>query len=123
VRLNLLYMLPLTLLPFGAALISRYDQERVALTMYGLLLLAIALFRLLIWSYATKRPHSMFDPIDRRSRTRGLLIVTVPAAFYMFAILIAGSMPTASLWIYAGAPILYFAGLVLPRGKKAPPAE
>jgi uncharacterized membrane protein len=54
VWLNLLYMLPLTLLPFGAALISRHDREKVALTIYGLLLLATAFTRLLIWLYATK---------------------------------------------------------------------
>jgi uncharacterized membrane protein len=120
--LNLLYMLPLTLLPFGAALISRHDREKVALTIYGLLLLATAFTRLLIWLYATKRPHLMFKPIDRRSRTLGVLIVTLPAALYALAILIAGSLPTLSLWIYAGAPILYFVTLVFSRASAPPGA-
>lgn len=62
----------------------------------------------------------MFKPIDRRSRTLGVLIVTLPAALYALAILIAGSLPTLSLWIYAGAPILYFVTLVLSR-TTAPP--
>lgn len=47
VWLNLLYMLPLSLLPFGAALIARHPEEAVALRIYGLLLVAIALTRLL----------------------------------------------------------------------------
>lgn len=120
VWLNLLYMLPLTLLPFGAALISRYPREESALVVYGLLLLAIALTRLLVWLYATNRPHLMFEPIDGRTRMRGVLIVTLPAVLYLVAILIAGSMPIASLWIYAGAPILYFVALVFSRAE-APP--
>ena len=62
--LNLLYMLPLSLLPFGAALIARHAEEAVALRIYGLLLVAIALTRLLVWLYATNRPHLLFDPID-----------------------------------------------------------
>jgi uncharacterized membrane protein len=122
VWLNLLYMLPLTLLPFGAALISRHDREKVALTIYGLLLLATAFTRLLIWLYATKRPHLMFKPIDRRSRTLAVLIVTLPAALYALAILIADSLPTLSLWIYAGAPILYFVTLVFSRATAPPGA-
>lgn len=87
---------PLSLLPFGAALIARHTREGVALTMYGLLLLAIALTR--------------------------LLVVLVPAALYVVAILISGSLPIASLWIYAGAPILYFAALVFSRAP-APPGR
>ena len=35
VWLNILYLLPLSLLPFGAALISRYDREAAALSLYG----------------------------------------------------------------------------------------
>ena len=42
VWLNILYPLPLCLLPFGAGLVGRYDQEPVALRIYGLLLVAIA---------------------------------------------------------------------------------
>jgi uncharacterized membrane protein len=53
VWLNLLYMLPLSLLPFGAALIARHAEEAVALRIYGLLLVAVALTRLLVWLYAT----------------------------------------------------------------------
>jgi hypothetical protein len=36
------------------------------------------------------------------------------------AILLAGSSPIASLWIYAGVPILYFVTLIVTR-KAAPP--
>ena len=125
VWLNLLYMLPLSLIPFGAALMSRYEREPVALSLYGLLLLLIALTRLIVWLYATNRPHLMFEPIDRRTRRLGVLLVLIPAALWLLAILIADSAPTASLAIYAGVPILYFVSLILTRAKTPPgaPAE
>src|SRR5687767_4809195 len=60
VWLNILYLLPLCLLPFGAGLIGRYDQEPVALRIYGLLLVLIAVMRAVIWLYATNRPHLLW---------------------------------------------------------------
>jgi uncharacterized membrane protein len=122
VWLNLLYMLPLSLLPFGAALMSRYDREPVALSLYGLLLLSIALTRLIVWLYATNRPHLMFEAIDRRTRRVGILIVVIPAALWLLAIVIADSAPTASLAIYAGVPLIYFLSLILSRAKTPPGA-
>jgi hypothetical protein len=52
-----LFLLPLCLLPFGAGMLGRYDQEPVALRIYGLVLVAIAVMRVVIWLYATNRPH------------------------------------------------------------------
>jgi uncharacterized membrane protein len=115
VWLNLLYMLPLSLLPFGAALMSRYDREPVALSLYGMLLLLMALTRLVVWLYATKRPHLMFEAIDPRERRIGVLIVAIPATLWLIAIVIADLSPTASLAIYIGVPFLYFVSLIVAR--------
>lgn len=123
VWLNLLYLLPLSLLPFGAALISRYDKEAVALGAYGVLLLLIALARLSVWLYATNRPHLLFEPISRRTKTVGVLITAVPAALYVVAILIANGAPVASLAIYAAVPVLYFVGLFVDRATAPPGSE
>jgi uncharacterized membrane protein len=120
VWLNLLYMLPLSLVPFGAALIATYDRDPVALRMYGFMLLAIALTRLFIWLYATNRPHLLHEPMDRRSRSLGVLLTMVPAAIYVLAILIAERAPTASLVIYAGVIVLYLVSVVVAR-TTAPP--
>lgn len=122
VWLNILYLLPLSLLPFGAALISRYDREPVGLRIYGVVLLLIALTRLTVWLYATNRPHLLFEPVDRRTRTAGALLVAIPAAIYTVAILISEAAPGASLAIYAGVPVLYFIGIVLERST-APPGS
>jgi uncharacterized membrane protein len=122
VWLNVLYLLPLSLLPFGAALISRYQGEPVALRLYGFLLVLIALTRLVVWLYATSRPHLLYEPIGRRTRTVGALIAAVPAELYALGILISESAHGASLAIYAGVPILYFIGLFIDRST-APPGS
>ena len=115
VWLNFVYLFPLSLLPFGAALISRYESEPAALSLYGVLLLLIALTRLVVWLYATNRPHLLHEPIDRRVKTIGVLIVALPAALYVLAIGLADSAPSASLGIYLAAPVLYFVGVFVSR--------
>jgi uncharacterized membrane protein len=122
VWLNIVYLLPLCVLPFGASLISRYDRDPVGLRMYGILLLAVALARLVIWLYATGRPHLLFAPIDGRSRRAGIVTVMIAAAIYVVAIGVAEEAPTLSLLLYAGAPALYFTGLFLGRSANPPQA-
>ena len=119
VWLNILYMLPLCLLPFGASLLARYQRAEVALQIYGFMLLAIALTRAWMFWYGTGRPHLLYETIDRRARLLGVLFVAVPAAVYLLAILLAGSAPRVSLWIYALVPALYLIGAW--RARKASP--
>ena len=123
VWLNILYLLPLSLLPFGAALISRYDREATALSLYGIQVLLIAVTRLIVWLYATNRPHLLYESISHRTKTAGVLIVAVPAALYVVAILIAGSAPAASMFIYGAVPVLYFIGIFVDRSTAPPGTE
>jgi uncharacterized membrane protein len=123
VWLNLLYLLPLSLLPFGAALISRYNRESVALSLYGIQVLLIAVTRLVVWLYATNRPRLLYEPISPRTKRVGVLIVAVPAALYVLAILIAGSAPAGSMLIYALVPVLYFLTIFIDRSTAPPGVE
>jgi len=68
VWLTILYLLPLCLLPFGASLLGRYSQEPVALRIYGLILLAIAVLRVVTSLYVIGRPHLLWQPLDERQR-------------------------------------------------------
>lgn len=115
VWLNILYLFPLCLIPFGASLISNHLKDPVALRIYGLLLVTIALTRLGIWAYATGRPRLLFVPTDRRSRRLGMAVPACTGAIYAFAFAIAGAFPTASLLIYVSVPVLYFAAITLAR--------
>ena len=118
VWLNILYLLPLCLLPFAAGLLGRYDREPVALRIYGLLLVAIAVMRVVIWLYATNRPHLLWRPLDDRQRRAGLAVNLYPGLVYLLAFLVAESAPTVSLLIYAGLPLLYFASITVLRGSR-----
>lgn len=119
VWLNILYLLPLCLLPFGAGLLGRYEHEPVALRIYGLLLVAIAVMRVVIWLYATNRPHLLWEPLDDRQRRAGLALNLYPGLIYLVAFLIAKAAPGVSLAIYAAMPVLYFLSItVLRRGRQ-----
>ena len=115
VWLNLLYLLPLSLLPFGASLLGRYDQEPVALRIYGLVLVAIAFMRVLIWVYATRRPDLLWVPLNDHARNVGLALNALPGFAYLIALLVAFVAPGVSLLIYAGIPLLYFLGISILR--------
>ena len=82
----------------------------------------IALTRLVVWLYATNRPHLLYESIDRRVKTIGALLVTIPTALYLLAIGLADSAPDASLAIYVATPILYFVIAFVSRSI-APPGE
>jgi uncharacterized membrane protein len=115
VWLNILYLLPLSILPFGASLIARFDRDPVALRMYGIVMVAIAATRVGIWAYATGRAHLLITPIDVRSRWAAFAVAAAPGIAYGFAILVAETNPTASLVIYAAVPVLYFIAISVVR--------
>jgi len=115
VWLNILYLLPLCLLPFGASLIARYPMDAVALRMYGLMLMAIAATRVGIWIYATGRTHLLYDPPDPQFRRAGVAVAIGPAAAYAVAFGIADVAPTASMVIYGAVPVVYFVAISFAR--------
>ena len=118
VWLNILYLLPLCLLPFGAGLLGRYDKEPVALRIYGLVLVLIAVMRVVIWLYATNRPHLLWWRPDARQRRVGLVLGGFPGLVYLLAFLVARAAPGLSLAIYAGLPVLYFLSITVLRGSR-----
>jgi uncharacterized membrane protein len=71
VWLNILYLLPICLLPFGASLLGPYGREPTALHIYGLVLVAIAVMRVMIWWYATSRPYLLWQRLDDPSAAPG----------------------------------------------------
>jgi uncharacterized membrane protein len=79
VWLNILYLLPVCLLPFGASLLGPYGREPTALHIYGLVLLAISVMRVVIWWYATSRPHLLWQRLDDRQHRAGLALAAFPA--------------------------------------------
>jgi uncharacterized membrane protein len=122
VWLNVTYLLPLSVLPFGASLLSRFETEPNAIGIYGSLLVAIALTRLAIWLYATGKNYLLFAPIDVASRRTGVALVALPGLAYFVAVVLAASAPKVSLGIFYSVPVLYFAGVAFARASSPPTA-
>ena len=119
VWLNILYLLPLCLLPFSAGMLGRYENEPAALRIYGLVLVTLAFMRTIIWLYVTNRPHLLWQRLDRRQRRAGLALAAFPGLIFLLAVLIAEAAPVLSLLVYAVMPMLYFLGITLLRiGRK-----
>lgn len=108
VWLNFLYLLPLSILPFGAAMLAAYERDPIAPRIYGFILVATVVTRLAIWLYATRRTHILVAPVDQRSRRAGVVLVTLPGVGYLIAWFVAESAPTLAIVIYALVPVLYF---------------
>ncbi len=103
VRLNLLVLLVVVFLPFPTRLIAdslhRTNAERVAVTVYGLTLVAIRLLGTGLSAYARREhlntPHS--DGEDSRNVPRKLLPSVIA---YVIAILIGIGLPLLAVALY-----------------------
>ncbi len=115
VWLNILYMLPIALVPFAASLLGEYSHDALALRLYGLLFVLISLMRLWLWYYIGTRPGLLLEQVDRRTLWTGAAAAIVPAVLYLVAMLLAGFVPYVSFGIYAVLPLLYFIGITLLR--------
>jgi uncharacterized membrane protein len=108
VWLNFLYLLPLSILPFGAAMLATYERDPIALRIYGMILVATVVTRLATWLYATRRTHILVTPVDARARRGGIFLVALPGVAYLVGFAVADATPTLAIWIFALVPVLYF---------------
>lgn len=115
VWLNILFLLPVALVPFAASLLAEYSRNALALQLYGLLLIVIELLGLVLWVYIRSHPDLLFVPIGRRTLWSGAATVMTPALLSIIAILLAGRLPDISLGIYLTLPLLYFLAITFLR--------
>jgi len=128
-RLNLLLLLVVAFLPFPTALVAEAlldaTNERVAVTIYGVSLLAIRLLGVALGSYA-KHEHLYKPEVETtpQPRDRPLLLVL---SLYVSAILIGLVLPAATVWLYFGIvvflifPFREVARLLVSRKQASPP--
>lgn len=106
--LNLLFLLPIALIPFVASVIGEYPTEATALHLYGAVLIVVTLTRMLLYWYLLRHPGLLWEAPTRRSRRFALTMTAVPLIAYVAAMLVADSFPGLSLALYAASPVLYF---------------
>ena len=102
-RLNLLLLLVVSLLPFPTRMLGEYvhelDAERVAVTIYGFNLLAIAAFTSILWHYAVAEHlvKTGSDDDDMRALTAKL---TPSLGFYGLGIALGLLAPRVAVFLY-----------------------
>ena len=119
VWLNILFLLPVSLIPFAAAVLGDYHDEAIALRLYGLVLLAVTAAKLVLYWYVQNRPQLLSTPPSRRTVRLGLLLSAAPASLYAIAMALAGVSHQLSLAIYLAVPGAYFLLVTLLRDRPA----
>jgi uncharacterized membrane protein len=115
VWLNLLFLLPSSLIPFAASVLSEYPREPIALRLYGLVLMAVALLRFALYAYLMRHPDLLWRTRTRRQSRLGGLLALAPLAVYLAAIAVASWEPVLTLLLYLAMPGLYFTLITLLR--------
>jgi len=102
-RINLLLLLLVGLLPIPTALAAEYlkstDGERVAVTIYGLTLLAIRLVVLLLWKYASAEGLVRTD-LDDAALDEVTAKLTPSLGLYVVAIAVGLAAPSIAVVLY-----------------------
>ena len=119
VWLNVIYLLPVCLIPFAASVLGEYHDQAAALHLYGAVLICASLFRMVVYAYVMRRPELLWEvPSAAHRRFGGLLSLGV-IGVYLVAMLTAAAMPTLSLLIYLAVPLGYFVAVTVLRDRPA----
>jgi uncharacterized membrane protein len=108
VWLNLVFLLPVALIPFAASVLGKYPDEPVALYLYGAVLISASAVRFLLLRYVLRRPALLWpDAVDQHARV-ALIIAASPILVYLLAIAVAGVSTGLSTILFFSVPLLYF---------------
>ena len=117
--LNIIFLLPVCLVPFAAAVLGDYHDEPIALHLYGSVLTVVSLMRIALYWYLSRRPQLLWEPISVRERRLGIVLACVPMVLYAVAMIVADAAHQLSLFIYLSVPALYFVLVTILRDRPA----
>lgn len=110
--LNLLFLLPLSVVPFAASTLDAHPDDATALQLYGAVLVAVTLMRLVLNWYVHSHPWMLWQVPTTKARRLSAGAAAAPLVVYVIAMLVAAPAPTLSTLLYLAMPLLY-AGVVL----------
>ncbi|MDE1827637.1 MAG: DUF1211 domain-containing protein [Candidatus Micrarchaeota archaeon] len=113
--INLMFLLSIGFIPFTTALLGRYPLDHVAVLVYGINLLGVAIIYNLFWAYALleKLAHK---EVDKKWFKTSLKRGSVGILVYMGGILFSFINPEISLLFYVFMPIYYIVTGILLHG-------
>jgi uncharacterized membrane protein len=106
--LNLLFLLPVSVVPFAASMVGEYSSEPTALHVYGAVLIAATLLRMALDGYLHRHPGLLWQRGGKQARRLANLTTAAPLIVYGTAMLVAVWLPWLSLLLYALVPFFYF---------------
>ena len=106
--LNLLFLLPVAVIPFAASVLGEYSTQPAALHLYGAVLVVATLMRMVLYWYLVRHSGLLWEAYSKKSRRFGLWVTAGPIVVYTIAMLVAAPLPWLSLALYAALPALYF---------------
>jgi uncharacterized membrane protein len=92
----------------AAAVSGDHYDEPIALHLYGAVLIAANLTRVILYAYVSRRPKLLSEPISSRARRLGLAVSAAPILLHVLAMALADPAPTVSLVIHFAVPAAYF---------------
>ncbi len=108
VWLNIVYLLPVCLIPFASSVLGAYHDVPVALHLYGAVLVTATLLRTTLYLYIMRRPELLWERPTPEHRRFGAMLSLAVIALYVVAMAVASWVPTASLLLYLAVPLAYF---------------
>jgi uncharacterized membrane protein len=113
VWLNLLYLLPVAMIPFAASTLGEHETDPAALHLYGVVLITATLFRVVLDLYLRRHPGLLWQTPSKQARRLATAAAAAPLVVYAVAMLIADWVPWLSLLLYFTMPLLYFGFVTL----------
>jgi uncharacterized membrane protein len=108
--INVFFLMTIAFVPFSTSLIAAYPNERYAVMLYGVNVVAAGLALLIHWRYASGGGRLTDGPVD--AQISGLMQrrILLGTAFYAIAVLLALVSPLISVVLFALLPFLYMRG-------------
>lgn len=109
--LNVVFLLPVAMIPFVASVLGEFPTNATALHLYGVVLIVATLLRAILDLYLRRHPGLLWQAPSKEGRRVRTVASAAPILVYGIAVLVADWLPALSLVLFFSMPLLYF-GLV-----------
>ncbi|MFZ2150006.1 MAG: TMEM175 family protein [Minisyncoccia bacterium] len=107
-NINAIFFLFITLIPFSTSLLGRYNNNQLAIIIFGIHTIIIGLCLFWIRGYIFKSEHIKNIEVSRQEIHRGTIRIFVPAFFAFLAILLSFINKNLSLGLFTAAVLFNF---------------
>jgi uncharacterized membrane protein len=107
VWINLLFMLFVAFIPFTAALLGRYPEQRLAVIIYGVNIILVGSCLTLQWRYATGKRRLVDADMPERLVRFGTVRFALGPVVFLVAIALSFVSTRLSLALFVGVPLLF----------------